>query len=125
MPYRESAADDGFVVSVFMGRVLALDLQSGKARWEWSNGTVDRAQLRAGAGRVFHLAGGQLTALDATSGTLLWSTTVPLDLDAKPPQLELAGDAILVSHGGILHCYAREDGAGRWRVRSSDFQMVT
>ena len=125
MPYRDSAADEGFVVSVFMGRVLALDLQSGKARWEWSNGGIDRAQLRAGAGRVFHLAGGQLTALDATTGSPLWSVVVPVVLDAKPPQLELAGDAVLVSHGGVLHCYAREDGASRWRVRSSDFQTIT
>lgn len=65
------------VVSVWSGRVVALDLATGAERWVRDLETSATAPLAAWDGRVFVTASGRRTllALDLTSGAELWASS--------------------------------------------------
>lgn len=123
MSYRESAPPLDLVFTFYFGMVRAIDLQSGQVRWQWPSPTVNSPVLCARDGRLFHLSAGVLTALDAASGTPMWSVIVPLDLNSRPPRLDVVRDAVLIAHEGVLHAYAALDGASRWRVSTTQFEI--
>ena len=89
--------------------------------WESNGGAGPRATPTLGDGRVYTCgATGIVNALDAASGTLIWSRKAPSDTGRKIPGWGFAssplvvGDLVVVATAGTLVAYARDTGELRW-----------
>ena len=92
------------------------------ARFYESNaGAGPRATPTLSGGRVYTLgATGILNALDAASGSLVWTRNAAADTEAKTPGWGFAGsplvvgDVVIVAAAGTLAAYAAATGEPRW-----------
>jgi len=88
--------------------------------WESNGGAGPRATPTISDGRVYTFgATGILNALDATTGSVVWSRNAASDTNTKIPDWGfassplVAGDEVVV-HTGVLIAYERATGQRRW-----------
>ncbi len=101
------------------GRVISIDLSSGKELWriELDTGFVaspayDRGMLFVGD------YDGTLHALDASNGQEKWTYRTELEIDASP---NFYGDTVLfTSQDGTLYAVGRETGDLVWKYQTGD-----
>ncbi len=87
--------------------LLAIDYQTGKIRWSRvrPGGTTGNGILSTAGGLLFTNESGQLVALDAASGTVLWHT--PGTLTGAPMTYALGGKQfVLTPVGASLYAWA-------------------
>ena len=110
--------------------VSAYDLNTGDPAWrhtdaarfwESNGGPGPRATPTLHDGRVYTMgATGILNALDARTGSLIWSRTATSDTGAKVPDWGIAsspvivGDQVVVATAGMLAAYDLATGDPRW-----------
>jgi outer membrane protein assembly factor BamB len=89
--------------------------------WESNGGAGPRGTPTLSNGRVYALGGtGILNALDAESGSVVWSRNAATDTGAKLPMWGFAGsplvvgDEVVVAASGTLVAYGAGDGDLRW-----------
>jgi len=117
------------------GEVLAIDAESGDARWRASTAGPVRARPTVNGNDVLaHSDDGWLYALDRRSGAERWKTRLRAGtFERIPPNAEgsrydhfasaatVAGDAVFVGSGdGQLHALDAASGAVRWSFRAED-----
>ncbi|MBN8217116.1 MAG: PQQ-binding-like beta-propeller repeat protein [Spirochaetes bacterium] len=111
--------------------VACYHLDSGKPAWRHGDaarfydshaGAGPRATPTLDGARVYALgATGILNALDARSGSVVWSRNAARDTESEPPNWGMAGsplvlgDAVIVSVSGALAAYDLATGGLRWR----------
>ena len=102
-------ADGRVFAADHSGRVLAIDLQTGKVAWRVELDTGFVASPAYHDGRLF--VGdfdGTLHALDAADGRSLWQFETGLQIDASPNFHE--GNVLFTSQNGKLYAVAMETG---------------
>ena len=94
--------------------------------WESNGGAGPRATPTLSGGRVYALgATGILNALDAATGTVVWSHNAAAENDMKVPGWGFAasplvvGDFVIVAISGALAGYDAATGDRRWFVKST------
>ncbi|MFI5050831.1 MAG: PQQ-binding-like beta-propeller repeat protein [Gaiellales bacterium] len=92
------------------GRILALDLDTGRQRWAAAADTTWAPAV--GDGRVFLATNSGVGALDATSGGVLWERELPSPA-AAPPYWD-SGWLVVSLEGGDLMALRAADGEVQW-----------
>lgn len=101
------------------GRVLSLDLGTGKELWrlELETGFVASPAYHSGTLYIGDYDG-NLHALDAGDGREKWKYESGLEIDASP---NFYKDAVLfTSQDGTLYCIQRTDGTLKWKYETGD-----
>lgn len=93
------------------GRMVAIDLDSGRTRWSVESET-DRTPA-VGGGRVYLTMSGGVRALDAASGRVVWQRALPAPAVA-PPYWD-TGWLLVSVEGGDLVALRAEDGEPLWQ----------
>ncbi|GGE81437.1 PQQ-binding-like beta-propeller repeat protein [Stappia taiwanensis] len=115
---RPVAAGGRIFVYAQNGDVVALSTNGGRAwrrslRPEGENDVASGGGVVVDGGRVFAATGyGQLAALDAGSGRVLW--TKDIGAPARQAPAAANGTVFAVTQTGEVHALAQEDGAERW-----------
>lgn len=97
--------------------LVAIDLTTGESRWRWSWGSRGVPRIKRAGRLVYFLCGdGALTALDVTSGAVVWRLRDRLRFRTPPA---LARDSLFAVAGGAhgvarLHCVDAFSGHVRW-----------
>lgn len=101
------------------GRFVAIDLLTGKIRWEKRFDTSFLAPAACIADRVFiGDADGNLRALKASDGSEIWSFTTQSQIDASA---NFFGQNLLItSEDGTLYCLNQKDGQLVWKYETGD-----
>lgn len=115
------AVRGGIAYGVHDDDVSALDAATGEPVWSYAGGEEGfRNGVALVRGIVYAVAPrGEVVALDASDGTLLWSRSIREDLWATP---SVAGGSVVV--GTVTHRVYSLDastGAVRWRIRVPDY----
>lgn len=108
--------------------LVAIDLTSGEARWRWSWGAARHSARatprikRAGRLVYFTCGDGALTALDVTTGAVVWRVRDRLRFRTPPTVVH---DALFVVSGGAhgvarLYCIDPYSGNVRWSTGVTD-----
>jgi len=98
------AVGDGFLYTVNNGTLVATaDDGLGAVAWSFGNGTLIDHPLIAGSVVFADDSSGDLYAVDASTGALLWSTTFPHDCTCGA--LAVADQHLVVASGGALTAY--------------------
>jgi outer membrane protein assembly factor BamB len=128
-PFLESSpvvANGDLFVSAGDGRVVAFDATSGTLKWSFSTGSGNVIDIGGGlglwvpapavaSGVVYDMAGnGTLFAIDATTGSKLWSTR---NAGAASASLVVANGVVYVSDSQVS-AFAASSGALMWRSGS-------
>jgi len=92
----------------FRGNVFGLDPGTGKRLWSWKADSSLQVRLAVDEGRVYALVVAVLTAIDLSTGTVLWT----VDVGASDTILATNG-LILVGGMGAARAYSR-DGVKLW-----------
>lgn len=102
-----------------MGKIYAVDQQSGKERWSRNYDTGFLAAPAINDAMVFiGDIDGNLYALDARTGEEQWRQTTEGEINGAVGFFE---DSVLVtSQDGKLYCFAIADGAPRWTYQTED-----
>lgn len=119
---QEQRGDDEIVSAYSASTGKPVWRHHDKARfWESNGGPGPRATPTLGNERVYSLgATGILNALDARSGTVVWSHNAAKDTGAKVSDWGfsgsplIAGDLVIVATGGVMVAYDAASGARRW-----------
>ncbi len=101
------------------GRVIALDLATGKSLWklELENGFMASPSFKDGVLFVGDY-NGVLRALDAATGQEKWQFAAELEIDGSP---NFFGDTVLfTSQSGVLYALDLANGALRWKYETGD-----
>jgi len=120
-------AGDLVYFSTAADRVVALEAQGGKWRWQYEREAPEgftihgHAAPRAHDGAVFAgFSDGYLVSLNGQSGEVLWAKSLAaatdqfVDVDATPA---FAGDLVIASsYSGGLYALRSRDGDVRWRL---------
>lgn len=138
--YASFAVADGRAFTIEQRRtqevVAAYDVATGRELWthawdgdfkEWMGGDGPRATPAWFDGRVYALgAEGELRALDASSGALIWRVNILEDNGARNLEWGMAASPLVVDDLVVVHpggpggrsvvAYDRETGARRWSV---------
>jgi outer membrane protein assembly factor BamB len=94
--------------------LVALDATTGVVRWRYGSPQQDQVYTPAVAtGRAYVIGeDSTVVALDAASGTSVWSITMKQPLEALPA---IVGDALIIaSNSGVVAALDRADGTVRW-----------
>ncbi len=115
------AAEQGNIYAVSgLGKVAALDAESGKTLWSRDLGTPLRSAPRAGNGKIFVISiDSQLFALDAASGTTLWTHRGIAEGAGMLGNISpaLVADSVIAPYAsGELYSIKADDGQEAWRV---------
>ncbi|MEK8090691.1 outer membrane protein assembly factor BamB [Thermithiobacillus plumbiphilus] len=129
----------GLAVQTNDGKLWALNPQDGKVRWSYT-ATIPSLSLRGVANPVAAdstiyagFASGELSALDATDGHVIWQVPVAaprgrtelervVDLDATP--LIFGDSVIAATYQGRIGAFARGNGAEIWSRDLSVFNPM-
>ena len=105
--------DDLVIVGDALGRVRALDLESGELRWEYrADGPVHSAPAADRGRIVFGSAGGTVYCLSARSGQKIWTVTARGPVLGAP---RIAGGMVYIgASDGAFRAIDLESGALRW-----------
>jgi len=100
------------------GRVAAVDLESGSAKWSTSQDLALSAGLGTGEGLVMVGAlNGEVVALDSRDGTEVWRARVDSEVMA-PPRADL-GFVVVRTIDGAITGLSATSGEERWKMRRS------
>lgn len=112
------AADSTSVYLLYQGALVALDAATGQQRWLLSlttSGTFDSPPTVA-SDRVFVTSESKLTAVDTTTGTIVWQQQAASDLASAA----VANGRVFVGHvGGLAQGFEVSTGAPIWLHTSS------
>jgi outer membrane protein assembly factor BamB len=106
---------DGRAYVVSGGRVIALDLMTGRRLWTSAAPVGAQAGLAFGAGKVVDGSFAGLIAFDATSGAVAWSVTTETAGGAPL----IAGDLVISQKQGLT-AFDLATGARRWHGGDPD-----
>lgn len=116
---RPVAADGRLYVYKQDGTVVALSANGGGKLWQRDLRPEGERDVGAGGGvsvdgsRVFVATGyGQLAALDASSGTVLWTKT--LNAPAREAPTAVDGNVFVVTQNNEVLAASQEDGTEKW-----------
>lgn len=106
-------ASDGTSVGL-----AALNKDTGQVEWRFERSKPRRVHsltrpLQADGGRICWTLGGTVHALDADTGSRIWSQDVSPSAQVSAPAV--AGGSILVASGRNILCLGLEKGVERWR----------
>jgi outer membrane protein assembly factor BamB len=102
-----SAAPGPLVVTAFNGRVIALEMQTGRVAWQVQQ--TGPLRLEVTETRVIAGGGERLGLYDYVTGSVI------AQLDLIVGTLMVVGDRVLVSSSGSLTCVALHTGTIVWR----------
>jgi outer membrane protein assembly factor BamB len=106
------ALDDATAyVPMKTGRLVAFDLETGRARWAVEAETPWAPAV--GGGRVFLAMSGGVRAVDGASGRVVWQRPLPAAA-ASPPYWD-TGWLVISIEGGDLVALRADDGEVLWR----------
>lgn len=128
---RVAAASDMVLFTTANDKVVALDYQSGKPKWEYAPEPGPINQLRGSAGLAIAsgvaftgFSDGSLRAIRISNGSLVWSSSLSeggdeyTDVDATP---KLVGDLVVAANAGTgVYGLERESGGVRWKFPLSN-----
>jgi outer membrane protein assembly factor BamB len=110
---------DAIAIGSGNGRFVVVDARDGALRWEKTYADAVHAQAAwdPDSGRLWVATqGGLVECLDGPSGKLLWSATLPSEVNARPV---LAGNRLIVGTGqGTLHALRPESGQEVWNAKA-------
>jgi outer membrane protein assembly factor BamB len=102
-----SAAPGPLLVTAFNGRVIALEMQTGRVAWQVQQ--TGPLRLEVTETRVIAGGGERLALYDYATGSVI------AQLDLIVGTLMVVGDRVLVSSSGSLTCVALDTGTILWR----------
>jgi outer membrane protein assembly factor BamB len=102
-----SAAPGPLLVTAFNGRVIALEMQTGRVAWQVQQ--TGPLRLEVTETRVIAGGGERLALYDYVTGSVI------AQLDLIVGTLMVVGDRVLVSSSGSLTCVALHTGTIVWR----------
>jgi outer membrane protein assembly factor BamB len=131
-----AAGPRGLFLTTSMDRLIALDPETGGARWQYERETPEGFTIHGYAGprlegdRVYTgFSDGYLVALQADTGTLLWSRSLAsaseqfVDVDATP--IIRAGILYAASFSGGIYGLRAKDGEVLWRAAVEGTSALT
>ena len=124
VPYREPSTTLRLVYTNFNGIVRAIDVASGRVRWQHATSEPEHALiLHPTPDRLIILQGARVIALDAETGATVWSAAAGDRSDPTPRsgRIQVVGDTVLVGLGGILYALGHGDGKQRWTALVKDW----
>jgi outer membrane protein assembly factor BamB len=130
------AVGDMLVFATDADRVIALDRDSGKWRWQYARETPEEftlhghAGVSAGADKVYAgFADGHVVALSSSGGEILWVRSLSgdskqfVDVDTTP--LLHDGAVYAASAAGGLYALDANDGTERWHLPATGATQLT
>lgn len=118
-------ADGTVYVGTGKGELVAVDLQSGQAKWRYkTTEAVGESSPAVGGGMVF--VGdlqGVFHAVNASNGKGVWSYKTGAEIKSSPV---IVGDRVLIgSYDGTLYCFNMRDGKTLWTVKTDNYVHCT
>lgn len=119
-----AALNDGWVAATENGRLTALD-NHGSILWTQTltNSTLTGSPALAGNTVITACADGQVTALDAATGSPVWQTKLEATFLHGPLPLHISNSwqvVLLCSSNGILHCLDAAHGRPLWTSKPTN-----
>ncbi|MEO5703045.1 MAG: outer membrane protein assembly factor BamB [Gammaproteobacteria bacterium] len=115
-------ADGTIYVASFQGRVAAVDIESGRARW--ARNMSSNAGIGVGAGNLYVTDDqSHVWALDRRDGGTLWKQTKLQARSATAPAV-IGNYVVVGDFEGYLHWMSQEDGSFVARIRIDDDGII-
>jgi outer membrane protein assembly factor BamB len=92
--------------------LLAVDGQTGQARWERSTGSIRPLAIAIQNDRVIYVSGNSLIALGLQDGSELWATQTK---GVTPKSVVVVDDVIVMQSSNSVASYDATDGSPLWR----------
>ena len=114
-------ADGTVYVGTGKSELVAIDLNTGQAKWRYKTPeAIGESSPAVGGGMVFvGDLSGIFHAVNATSGKGAWTYKTGSEIKSSPV---IVGDRVLIgSYDGSLYCFAMRDGKTLWQVKTDNY----